>query len=64
MGAEILIGPFQSYYLKGRQKRVVSSRWPDFRLSIKQGIPDIFGSNVRYTKYEFQVEDMVRWGAA
>jgi hypothetical protein len=63
LGAEILIRPFQRYYLKGRQKIVLSSRWPDFRLSVKQGIPDVFGSNVRYTKYEFQVEDMVRWGA-
>ena len=63
LGAEILIRPFQRYYLKGRQKIVLSSRWPDFRLTFKQGIPDILGSNVRYTKYEFQVEDMVRWGA-
>ncbi|MDA9286867.1 DUF5686 family protein [Schleiferiaceae bacterium] len=62
LGAEILIRPFQRYYLKGRQKIVLSSRWPDFRLSLKQGLPNIFGSDVRYTKYEFQVEDMVRWG--
>ena len=64
LGAEILIRPYQRYYLKGRQKIVLSSRWPDFRLSIKQGIPNLFNSDVRYTKYEFQVEDMVRWGAA
>lgn len=64
LGAEILIRPYQRYYLKGRQKIVLSSRWPDFRLSLKQGIPNLFNSDVRYTKYEFQVEDMVRWGAA
>ncbi|MDP4766859.1 MAG: DUF5686 family protein [Schleiferiaceae bacterium] len=63
LSAEILIRPFQRYYLKGRQKIVLSSRWPDFRWSLKQGIPNVFGSDVRYTKYEFQVEDMVRWGA-
>jgi len=63
LGLEILIRPYQRYYLKGRQKIVLSSKWPDFRIILKQGIPKIFGSDVSYTKYEFLVDDMLRLGA-
>jgi hypothetical protein len=63
LGAELLIRPFQRYYLKGRQKIVLASKWPDIRITIKQGIPRFLNSDVRYTKYEFNIEDMMRWGA-
>ena len=46
LGIEVLIRPFQRYYLKGRRKIVLSSKWPDFRFTFKQGIPDLFGSDV------------------
>ena len=62
LGIEILIRPFQRYYLKGRQKIVLSSKWPDFKFTLKQGIPDIFGSDVSFTKYEMLIEDMLRFG--
>ena len=62
LGIEILIRPFQRYYLKGRQKIPLSSKWPDFRLIFKQGIPSFLGSDVRYSKYEFVVDDMLRFG--
>lgn len=62
LGVEILIRPYQRYYLKGRQKIVLSSKWPDFRLTFKQGIPNLFGSDVRFSKYEFVVDDMLRFG--
>ena len=62
LGVEILIRPFQRYYLKGRQKIPLSSKWPDFRLVFKQGIPSFLGSDVRYSKYEFVVDDMLRFG--
>ena len=62
LGVEILIRPFQRYYLKGRQKIPLSSKWPDFRLIFKQGIPSFLGSDVRYSKYEFVVDDMLRFG--
>ena len=62
LGIEILIRPFQRYYLKGRQKIPLSSKWPDFRLVFKQGIPSFLGSDVRYSKYEFVVDDMLRFG--
>ena len=63
LGIEILIRPYQRYYLKGRQKIPLSSKWPDFRLLFKQGIPGLFGSDVRFSKYEFIVDDMLRFGA-
>jgi len=59
VSAEILIRPYQRYYLKGRQKIVLSSKWPDFRIVFKQGIPNLLNSDVRYSKYEFIVEDYV-----
>ena len=62
LGIEILIRPFQRYYLKGRQKIVLSSKWPDFKFTLKQGIPDILGSDVSFTKYEMLIEDMLRFG--
>ena len=62
LGIEILIRPFQRYYLKGRQKIVLSSKWPDFKFTLKQGIPEIFGSDVSFTKYEMLIEDMLRFG--
>jgi len=62
LGVEILIRPFQRYYLKGRRKIVLSSKWPDFRFIFKQGIPNVLGSNVQFSKYEFVVDDMLRFG--
>jgi len=62
LGVEMLIRPYQRYYLKGRQKIVLSSKWPDFIFSFKQGIPNLFGSDVSYSKYEMLVEDMLRFG--
>ena len=62
LGVEILIRPYQRYYLKGRRKIILSSKWPDFRFIFKQGIPDFLGSDVRFSKYEFLVEDMLRFG--
>jgi len=59
VSAEILIRPYQRYYLKGRRKIVLSSKWPDFRVVFKQGIPNLLNSDVRYSKYEFIVEDYV-----
>lgn len=59
ISAEILIRPYQRYYLKGRRKIVLSSKWPDFRVVFKQGIPNFLNSDVRYSKYEFIVEDYV-----
>lgn len=59
VSAEILIRPYQRYYLKGRRKIVLSSKWPDFRVVFKQGIPNFLNSDVRYSKYEFIVEDYV-----
>ena len=59
LSVEILIRPYQRYYLKGRRKIVLSSKWPDFRVVLKQGIPNLFNSDVRYSKYEFIVEDYV-----
>ena len=57
ISAEILIRPYQRYYLKGRRKIVLSSKWPDFRIVFKQGIPNLLNSDVRYSKYEFILED-------
>jgi hypothetical protein len=59
VSAEILIRPYQRYYLKGKRKIVLSSKWPDFRVVFKQGIPNLLNSDVRYSKYEFIVEDYV-----
>jgi len=59
ISAEILIRPYQRYYLKGRRKIVLSSKWPDFRVVFKQGVPNLLNSDVRYSKYEFIVEDYV-----
>lgn len=64
IGLEVLIRPYQRYYLKGRQKIVLSSKWPDFRFVLKQGVPDFLGSDVKFTKYEFIVDDMLRLGRA
>ena len=63
LGIEILIRPYQRYYLKGRQKIVLSSRWPDFKIIFKQGVPNLFGSDVAYSKYQVLVEDMLRFGS-
>ena len=62
LSVEILIRPFQRYYLKGRQKISLSSKWPDFRFIFKQGIPSFLGSDVQYSKYTFVVDDMLRYG--
>lgn len=59
---EFLIRPYQRYYLKGREKIVLSSRWPDLRFRLYQGLPGLFGSTVSFTKYTFEVDDRVRWG--
>ena len=59
---EFLIRPYQRYYLKGREKIVLSSRWPDIRFRIDQGLPNLFGSTVSFTKYAINLEDRVRWG--
>jgi hypothetical protein len=59
ISAEILVRPYQRYYLKGKRKIVLSSKWPDFRVVFKQGIPNFLNSDVRYSKYEFIVEDYV-----
>ncbi len=62
LGIEVLIRPFQRHYLKGRRKIVLSSKWPDFRFTFRQAIPDLLGSDVQFSKYEFVVDDMLRFG--
>jgi hypothetical protein len=56
LGVEVLIRPYQRYYLKGRRKIVLSSKWPDIRVQFQQGIPKLFGSDVGYSKYEFALQ--------
>lgn len=61
ISAEFLYRPFQRYYLKGKRKINLASRWPEFRLELKQGIPNLLNSDVSYTKYEFDVSHWLRW---
>lgn len=61
LSLSIMIRPYQRYYLKGREKIVLSSRWPEFNIGLKQGIPGLFGGDVRYTKFNVDVEDQFMW---
>ena len=53
---------FQQRYLRIPQKVIVGSKYPDFLIHYRKGIPDIFGSDVDYDLLEFSVRDHFRLG--
>ena len=61
VGLDILYRPFQRYYMKGKRKIVLSSDWPDIGFQLYQGLPNVFGSDVAYTKYNVRIEDYMNF---
>ncbi len=59
--------PFQKYIMKGRQKIILESTWPEFSLVYRKGIPGIFQSEVNYDFLEVGITDQMkiaRWGTS
>lgn len=54
--------PGQRYISRPNGKYNFSSRYPTFRLNYRQGIPNVFGSDVRYTLLSGAVSQTIRMG--
>ena len=59
--------PFQKYIMKGRQKIILESKWPEFSFVYRKGIPGLFQSEIDYDFLEIGVTDQMkiaRWGTS
>ena len=54
--------PEQYYYMDGRQKNNLYSRYPTFILEYERGIKDIFNSTGKYERIEFDLQHHLRMG--
>lgn len=54
--------PGQYYYLNGRQKVYLDSRYPTFILDYERGLKDIFKSTGVYERIEFDLQHKIRTG--
>ncbi|MBS1974158.1 MAG: carboxypeptidase-like regulatory domain-containing protein, partial [Bacteroidetes bacterium] len=53
--AEIIWQPGAKYIEFPDRKMMIRSDYPRFQLSWQQGVPDIFGSNIDYSKWKFSI---------
>lgn len=54
--------PGQRYETRGNRKVLLPSKWPGFTVEYEQAVPNIFGSNVSYSKAEASVSDNINVG--
>ncbi|MFD1551037.1 hypothetical protein DNU06_04450 [Putridiphycobacter roseus] len=52
----------QKYIIKQNEKLIIGSVYPELEVSFKQGIPNLFGSEVRFNQLEFRVSDEINLG--
>ncbi len=52
----------QKYIIKNNEKLIIGSEFPELELTFKQGIPGLFGSEVRFNQLEFKVSDEINLG--
>lgn len=52
----------QKYIIKKGEKLIVGTEYPEIAFSFRQGIPNLFGSDVRFNMLEFTVSDEINLG--
>ena len=52
--------PYQRYRMERGQKRYVPSKWPTFKLSVRNGIPTILKSDVDYMSMSFGITEKIK----
>ena len=52
----------QKYMIKNNEKLIVGSEYPEIEMTFRQGIPGLFGSEVRFNQLEFKVSDEINLG--
>ncbi|MEQ8909702.1 MAG: DUF5686 and carboxypeptidase regulatory-like domain-containing protein [Vicingaceae bacterium] len=48
--------PEQYYRFRGHEKRMLGSKYPSFKLSYRQGVPDVFDSESNYKMLRFSIQ--------
>lgn len=54
--------PRQKYIREPREKIILGSAWPTFYVSLRKGIPNLFGSKVNFDYLEYGIEQEVKLG--
>jgi len=52
----------QKYIIKNNEKLIIGTEYPELEVGFKQGIPNLFGSEVRFNSVEFKVSDEINLG--
>lgn len=52
----------QKYYIKGKRKYILGSKWPELSLTYRKGFPRIFNSEVNFDYLEIGVKDEIKKG--
>ncbi len=52
----------QKYIIKKNEKLIVGSEYPELELTFKQGIPELFNSEVSFNLLEFKISDEISFG--
>ncbi len=56
--------PHLYYYMNGRRKMNLRSRYPTFSLDWERGVRGVFGSKGRYERLEFDMQQMSKFGGS
>ncbi|HEY8893223.1 MAG TPA: DUF5686 and carboxypeptidase regulatory-like domain-containing protein [Niastella sp.] len=56
--------PRQKYIREPKEKIILGSAWPTFYVSLRKGIPNLFGSKVNFDYLEFGLEQEIKLGLA
>lgn len=54
--------PRQKYIREPKEKIILGSAWPTFYVSLRKGIPNLFGSKVNFDYLEFGLEQEIKLG--
>ena len=52
----------QKYIIKNGEKLIIGTEYPEIEMSFRQGIPNLFGSEVSFNMLEFKVSDEINFG--
>lgn len=52
----------QKYMIKNNEKLIIGTEYPELEVTFKQGIPNLFGSEVRFNFLEMKVSDEINLG--